>query len=533
MSNILWHQLRICLVLTGLLLCLAAPFSFAAGTASGTDGSPGTASGTRIGATDGYRSARAALLSGHYDQYAQLLEKAGTAGDMKSEDEFAGLCNDGRIVAQDHQKALEIWQRLSSQDYAPAIYHLGGMYDDGIAVAKDSAKALELFTRSSTLGCGQGTIGMAYMYREGHGVKRDYARALALCEEACARGSPEGWYGKSKLLWLGYGVKEDPLQSMTLLERSAQAGLPYAQYLIACRYHAGEKIPVNDQLARVWAQKGTDQADLDCQLLLGRLKMDGQGGAKDCVGGIRLIKEVADQSVPEGATQLGHAYRVGDCVAKDLVAAQDWFEKAIAADYAPAENELAVMYFSGEGVPKNLVKSFDLNMKAAKQDCAPAQYNVGMAYENGYGVKQDLNEARIWYAKAVVGGNPHACNNLSLIYLRGLGCAKDENLAMSLRKQGVRNGCPMACYNLGRDYATGSNGMPKNMAEAVRLYKKSVQLVNDQRANNELGYIYENGLAGKKDLQLAIGYYREASKGGNQFAAQRLKALKVPVDKNN
>jgi TPR repeat protein len=101
---------------------------------------------------------------------------------------------------------------------------------------------------------------------------------------------------------------------------------------------------------------------------------------------------------------------------------------------------------------------------------------------------------------------------------------------MSLRKLGVKNGCPMACYNLGRDYADGRNGMPKNLAEAVRLYKKSVQLVNDPKANNELGYIYENGLTGKKDLKLAIGYYREAAKGGELYAKDRLKRLKISLD---
>jgi hypothetical protein len=169
-------------------------------------------------------------------------------------------------------------------------------------------------------------------------------------------------------------------------------------------------------------------------------------------------------------------------------------------------------------------------MQAAKQDCAPAQYNVGRAYQNGYGVKQDLDQARIWYARAVVGGNPHACNNLSLIYLHGIGCAKDESLAMSLRKLGVKNGCPMACYNLGRDYAEARHGMPKNMAEAVRLFKKSLQLFNDPKVNGYLGYIYENGLTGKRDLKLAIGYYREASKGGDLYAKDRLKELKISLN---
>lgn len=481
-----------------------------------------------------YKSARELLLSGHYNEYVHQLEKSGTEGDMQCMDQLASLYNSGRIVAQDHKKAFEIWQGLAEKNYGPAICNLGTMYLNGFACSKDYDKALSLFSQSSALGCDFGTFGVAYMYREGQGCKVDCAKALALYEQLCAKDSPLGWYGKSKLLWNGIGVKENLAESTKLLQKAAEAGLTEADCWLADRYYYGGKISANYKLARLWVQRGSDQGDVSCQRRLADFKMRGVGGERDCAGGIRLLKELAEQSDLESENRLGHAYRVGECVKKDLATAKIWLEKAADSGYVDSLNELADMYFIGDGVPKNLQKWFELNMNGACQDKAndaaraSCQYNVGLAYDQGWGVKEDLNQARIWYAKAATAGNPHACNNLSLIYLNGKGCTVNKDLAMSLLKLGVKNGCWMACINLGSDYVYGRNGVSKNIAEAVRLFKKSLELRSDNpAANYELARIYENGLAGKVNLKLADRYYKEAAKYGSEPAIRKSSVEKV------
>ncbi|MBL8085401.1 MAG: SEL1-like repeat protein [Candidatus Obscuribacter sp.] len=481
-----------------------------------------------------YESTRKLLLSGHYDAYVQQLEKSGAEGDMECLDELGNLYYNGRIVAQDRKRAFEIWQELAAKNYGPAMCKLGAMYIDGVACSKDYKKAHSLFSQSSALGCDYGAFGLAYMHSEGQGCKTNYAEALEIYERLCAKDSPLGWYGKSELLWNGSGVKADPIQSTSLLQKAAEAGLPKAQSRLADRYYYGGKIPANFKLARFWAQRGSDQGDVACQLRLAEYKMRGVGGEKDCAGGIGLLKALGEQSVVEAQNRLGHAYHEGLYVKKDLVEAKMWLEKAAARDYVPALNELAFMYFYGDGVPKNLEKAFELNIKGASQDeadtedLASCQFNVGLAYDHGWGVKQDLNQARIWYAKAAVAGNPHACNNLSLIYLDGRGCTANKDLALSLRKQGVKNGCWMACTHLGVDYVYGRNGVPKNIAEAIRLFKRSLELRGDNpAANYELGRIYEKGLTGKVDLKLADKYYQEAAKYGNEPAFKKTRVERV------
>lgn len=481
-----------------------------------------------------YRLAKANLLAGHYNKYVQELEKYGSEGDMQCLDELANLYYEGRIVGQDSKRAFDIWQDLTAKSYGPAICGLAVMYLNGFACSKDFAKALSLFSQASALGCDFGPFGIAHMCSEGRGCKTDYAKALALYEQLCTKDSPLGWYGKSKLLWDGLGTKENTAESMELLQRAAEAGLPQAQARLASLYSSGGKVPANHKLARFWAQRGSDQGNVSCQLQLADCKMKGLGGEKDCVGGIRLLKALADQSILEAENRLGHEYRVGQCVKKDLVAAKMWLEKAADRVYVNSLNELADMYFTGDGVPKNVEKWFELNMKAASQgtasnrDRSSCYYNVGFAYDFGYGVKKDLNQARIWYAKAAAAGNPHACNNLSLMYQDGRGCPVNKDLAMSLRKEGAKNGCWMACINLAQNYTYGTNGVIRNIAEAIRLFNKSVELHGaNQTANYELGRIYEKGLAGKIDLKLADRYYQEAAKYGCEAAIKKTTDEKV------
>ncbi len=478
---------------------------------------------------DALKAARKLLLDGHYPEYVQQLKIAGANGDMQCMNELAALYNEGRIVEPDQKKAFAIWQELTAKQYGPALYNLGLLYAKGETCAKDHDKSLSLFSQATQSGCDYGIFGAACLSQYGYGGKTDSTRAMALYEELAAKDSPLGWYGKANLLCSGTAVKADPKQAISLFERAAQAGLPEAQRCLSDIYYYGEKVPSNYKLARHWAEQGSAQGDAECQLRLSDFKLNGIGGPKDCQGGISLLKALAEQSVLEAQNRLGHYYRIGNCVEKNLVSAKYWLEKAAARNYLRAINELACLYFYGEGVPKDLKMAFELNLKVAglknadPSERASSEYGVGLAYDKGWGVKKDLKQARIWYARAAAAGNPHACNNLSNIYMEGRGCPANPALAMSLRRLGVKNGCWMACQNLAADYQYGLNGVSKNISEAIRLYKKSLELRTENPiATLELAKIYEQGLAGKGNRKLARQYYMEAAKYGSEEARKKL-----------
>jgi len=64
---------------------------------------------------------------------------------------LAKMYRQGRGVAQDYQRALELLQECADKDYAPALQDLGEMYEKGEGVELDIDKANSLYMRASDI----------------------------------------------------------------------------------------------------------------------------------------------------------------------------------------------------------------------------------------------------------------------------------------------------------------------------------------------------------------------------------------------
>ena len=71
------------------------------------------------------------------------------------------------------------------------------------------------------------------------------------------------------------------------------------------------------------------------------------------------------------------------------------------------------MYEHGNGIAKDIVEAFSWYQRAAIQGNACAQYHLGACYELGKGVAPDDGEAIKWYRKASAQGNKSAQEALS------------------------------------------------------------------------------------------------------------------------
>ena len=79
----------------------------------------------------------------------------------------------------------------------------------------------------------------------------------------------------------------------------------------------------------------------------------------------------------------------------------------------------------------------------------------------------------------------------------------------------------MGMYNLAQIYE-GGEGIEKDLAKAIELYEKSVELNNSYSMNN-LAFIYEVGNEIiKKDSKKAISLYEKAAKLNNSSAIYNL-----------
>lgn len=150
------------------------------------------------------------------------------------------------------------------------------------------------------------------------------------------------------------------------------------------------------------------------------------------------------------------------------------------------DNEMLEMVFE-MGVQAYEKMEYDKSFKALNQLAnlghEESKYIIGEMYIYGKGIEQDFDMAKKYFMDLSDTCNVNALNNLGAI------CCQQDNYK-----------------------------------EAIIWFEKASKL-DSKEANNNLGIIYENGLAAKKDMDLAINYYNKAALLGDKDAKNRLVEL--------
>jgi TPR repeat protein len=111
---------------------------------------------------------------------------------------------------------------------------------------------------------------------------------------------------------------------------------------------------------------------------------------------------------------IGHLYRWGQGVEKDIAQAIHWYRQAAEKGFSRAQANLAAIYLQGEeGTPVDYDEAHKWFAAAAVQNLAVAQYNLGLMYELGLGVEKNEARALGWYNLAAKAGQPEAIERLS------------------------------------------------------------------------------------------------------------------------
>lgn len=155
-------------------------------------------------------------------------------------------------------------------------------------------------------------------------------------------------------------------------------------------------------------------------------------------------------------------------------------------------------------------------MISALAACAADMKTADYAYRN-----QDYNSARKHYEKLADKGFPEAQTSLGRIYLYGKGIERDPEKALELFRQASRpGGDPRAKRYIPRALAYAGRSAVKGEAKYLTP-RQGLQMLRQAAAENnktalfELGYAWENGLAGlQPDGRKATEYYLKAAGTG-------------------
>ncbi len=181
---------------------------------------------------------------------------------------------------------------------------------------------------------------------------------------------------------------------------------------------------------------------------------------------------------------LGKAYEEGKNVKRDLLAAANWYKRALRQGDVEATFRLARLVHNGGGkLAKSPELAAQLYRRAAQQGHSGAQNWLGFSYQFGFGLTRDYARAVNWYRKAAEQGYPPAQNNLGMLYLSGKGVSRDLLKAAQLFRAAVKKRYSWAENNLGGLYEMGW-GVRRNSKRAKDLYRSAAASGNAQAKKN-------------------------------------------------
>jgi TPR repeat protein len=306
--------------------------------------------------------------------------------------------------------------------------------------------------------------------------------------------------------------------------------------------------------------------DLEAMFALGNHYDTEEGRIREA---LRWLKPAAERNHPRAQDRLGLLYRRGNCgIQQDNREALKWFQRASDNGSPFGTFRIAALYYDGAGVKKNLDRADVLGEKAyrplralAERGDPEAQQIIAWMHLVGIGTWQHKEEAFKWAKRSADQGYAHGCRQLAWLFHDGSGCTKsfedavfwfqkaidkgdarainelasvhndldkpianphrNYELAVSLYRKLVESDDAHGYYNLGLMLMQG-NGVAKNEAEGLRLWRKALEGADDavvRHLNHSIAYLYLNGLAGlKKDVNEAIRHYKIAADAGFALA---------------
>ncbi len=217
-----------------------------------------------------------------------------------------------------------------------------------------------------------------------------------------------------------------------------------------------------------------------------------------------LFELAANAGHQRAQINLGILYMRGQGVARDLVQARAWLEKAAANEDPYALYALARAMEDGLGpaVP-DPVRAADLYRRAAEKGHPLAALRYGLALAEGTGVRKDGAAAQKWLLQAHQDGVPEAALALADMTVR-MPAIKDKaanqklvELAIGWYESAANAGVASAQFKLANAYFAG-RGVARDPAQAFFWYGRAARQGLPE-AQHALGILLMGGVAGPRD----------------------------------
>ena len=393
---------------------------------------------------------------------------------------------------------------------------------------------------------------LALMYRDGHRLEKNIDQYNKWIKQAALTGHPLAQLKYADTL-LEEGNTEE---AIIYYQLSAESNNNEAKMKIAALNSSANN--EYNQLLAIYEKLTSNNNSLFeyrySDLLL-KIAWDDQYRKK----AIDYLIKSSDHGNPVANYQLALIYRDGVGIERDLTKMEQYLEKSANQNYVPAMTLLSDIYFQGKLLPKNESKTFFYVSKAAELGHVISMYRLASLYKEGIGTETDVGLANYWYNRYLSSGFGQYKNWIYgyaksgffgsdfdyLQYLQSLVSSGYSNvlseicnykllnnIILSDELEKLRKSAELNNNDAIRkiaDYYFNGTILDQNYAEALRWYERAAML-GDSWCKSRVADMYREGRGTKKDLDRAVGIYKELSDQGNLGAMVNLINLYVSGD---
>lgn len=238
---------------------------------------------------------------------------------------------------------------------------------------------------------------------------------------------------------------------------------------------------------------------------------------------VQDFSKAANEGVGYALVQMGHFYRDGYRVERDIHKALDYYERAARQGELTGLLALGDVYRKGwYGLKRDPDKALRYYQRAAALGSFEAEYRIAWLLVNQSSSHPHQVPAFNLLQELAAEGHPQALCDLGDLYLEGRLVEKDLNKARDYYVSAAQAGAVEAAFKLGLFYQT-EESMPDYSLSFAWFLKAAEG--DFAPAQLQVGHLYRDGRGGPKNYEQAAYWYSKAAAQGSSNAALELADL--------
>lgn len=276
-----------------------------------------------------------------YQRSFNLIYEAARAGNANAILRLAAYLQEGIGTEADPEQAYQLFEICAKRHKLPAAYSQMGLARlQGKGCTQDESLGKKYLDTAAALGNTSGMYYLALCYINGYGCEPDSLMAM----EWLSRSADSGYVRAMNLLGDNYEEQEDYDNAVRYFQKAADMGSWDGMCNLGYCYETGHGVILSFKRALELYQQAASEGSTRGMKMVANCYLQGNGVEKDYAQAIKLLEQAAGMGDMHAMFVIGQIYEEGDedgTFQADLKKAKEWYKKAAAMGFKPAETALS------------------------------------------------------------------------------------------------------------------------------------------------------------------------------------------------